>query len=270
MNFWSNVVPFPEFAALKKEVERLRTKLSDRVLERDALVLVECKNIEMAYMLAVGHLEYKAYELQSDVLRYKRKIDMIQAYKNRQETVNLKEIEAQLDREFEMYQEQLEAQMDKINESLQRRDGNALSKEESNELKKLYRVIVKSLHPDLNPEISESELVLFNNAIAAYESGDLSRIRIISTMVKEVELPDSNEDGMAVLVREEKRLLEVLEILSDEIQKIKTEYPYSKRNFVKDEEAVQEKKMELEAVIAQFNDAVIRYKAILRDMLESL
>ena len=69
------VVPFPEFATLKAEVEKLRVEISMLLLERDELRFVICKNIETAYMLALGSLEYKAFELNCDVLRIKRKID---------------------------------------------------------------------------------------------------------------------------------------------------------------------------------------------------
>lgn len=69
------VVPFPEFAALKAEVEKLRVEISMLLLERDELRFVICKNIETAYMLALGSLEYKAFELNCNVLRIKRKID---------------------------------------------------------------------------------------------------------------------------------------------------------------------------------------------------
>ena len=38
------VVPFPEFAALKAEVEKLRVEISMLLLERDELRFVICKN----------------------------------------------------------------------------------------------------------------------------------------------------------------------------------------------------------------------------------
>ena len=77
----SVVIVSPDFEKLKSEVEKLRTELSMLVLERDELVLVECKNIEMAYMLSVGALEYKAYEIQCAIRRLKRKAELIQAKK---------------------------------------------------------------------------------------------------------------------------------------------------------------------------------------------
>lgn len=34
------------------------------VLEQDELQYVECRNIEMMYMLTIGNLEYKAYKIE--------------------------------------------------------------------------------------------------------------------------------------------------------------------------------------------------------------
>ena len=58
------------------------------------------------------------------------------------------------------------------------------------ELKKLYHRIVKALHPDLNPNLTQAQLNLFNNAVNAYESGDLNTLSIISVMVSELILSD--------------------------------------------------------------------------------
>ena len=80
-----NVIVFPDFEKLKSEVEKMRTELSMLLLERDELQFVICKNIETEYMLKLGSIEYRAYEAQCAALRLKRKIELIQAKKNRQE-----------------------------------------------------------------------------------------------------------------------------------------------------------------------------------------
>ena len=80
-----NVIVFPDFEKLKSEVEKMRTELSMLLLERDELQFVICKNIETEYMLKLGSIEYRAYEAQCLSLRLKRKIELIQAKKNRQE-----------------------------------------------------------------------------------------------------------------------------------------------------------------------------------------
>ncbi len=41
------IIYYPDHEKLKAEVDKLRTELSMLVLERDELLLVECKNIEM-------------------------------------------------------------------------------------------------------------------------------------------------------------------------------------------------------------------------------
>lgn len=81
----TDIIIFPDFEKLKNEVEKIRTELSMLLLERDELQFVICRNIETAYMLKLGGLEYKAYEAQCTALRLKRKIELIQAKKNRQE-----------------------------------------------------------------------------------------------------------------------------------------------------------------------------------------
>lgn len=111
----SNVIVFPDFEKLKSEVEKMRTELSMLLLERDELQFVICKNIETEYMLKLGSIEYKAYEAQCAALRLKRKIELIQAKKNRQEKVIISTIEETLDNEFAEYQKQLDEQIDKMN-----------------------------------------------------------------------------------------------------------------------------------------------------------
>ena len=104
---------------------------------RDQMLFVECKNIEMEYMLALGDLEYKAYELNCQMLRLKRKAELIQACKNRQEKIILSEIENILDTEFADYQARLDEQLHKMNIAIERSRGEWLSEDESKEARAL-------------------------------------------------------------------------------------------------------------------------------------
>ena len=201
-----NVIVFPNFEKLKSEVEKMRTELSMLLLERDELQFVICKNIETEYMLKLGSIEYKAYEAQCAALRLKRKIELIQAKKNRQEKVIISAIEETLDSEFAEYQKQLNEQIDKMNDALKRSKAEVLSDEDNKELKKLYRKIVKALHPDINPDVSEAQVQLFDNAVSAYKSGDLGTLRIIGEMVGNNPLPEQHKDAMTQLVEERERL----------------------------------------------------------------
>lgn len=261
------IILFPEFVTLKAEVEKLRTEISMLLLERDELRLVVCKNIETAYMLALGALEYKAFELHCEVLRLKRKIDLIQAKKNRQEKVVLSAIDQQLDEEFAEYQRQLDEQINKMNKALDHSKGRVLSEEETKEIKKTYRNIVKALHPDLHPYITPAQVQLFHNAVQAYENGDLNSLRIISEMVAEPVIPEQSENGMAILAKEKERLSKTLELIREQIAEIKTEYPYTMKDIVEDPERTAEKRAEIEETIAELKEAYDAYAARLKEML---
>lgn len=263
----SNVIVFPDFEKLKSEVEKKRTELSMLLLERDELQFVICKNIETEYMLKLGSIEYKAYEAQCAALRLKRKIDLIQAKKNRQEKIIISAIEETLDEEFAEYQKQLDEQIDKVNAAIKRSKAEVLSDEENKELKKLYRKIAKALHPDINPDVSEAQVQLFDNAVSAYKSGDLGTLRIISEMVGNNPLPEQHKDAMTQLVEERERLEGLLESIRESIENIKSEYPYTMKDILEDTKKTEQKKQELESVIEQYNELISIYKAKIEEVL---
>ena len=237
------------------------------LLERDELQFVICKNIETEYMLKLGSIEYKAYEAQCAALRLKRKIDLIQAKKNRQEKIIISAIEETLDEEFAEYQKQLDEQIDKVNAAIKRSKAEVLSDEENKELKKLYRKIAKALHPDINPDVSEAQVQLFDNAVSADKSGDLGTLRIISEMVGNNPLPEQHKDAMTQLVEERERLEGLLESIRESIENIKSEYPYTMKDILEDTKKTEQKKQELESVIEQYNELISIYKAKIEEML---
>lgn len=237
------------------------------VLERDDLLYQECRNIEMAYMLSIGVLEYKAYEIECAVLRLKRKAELIQAKKNRQEKIVLSKIEDMLDFEFAEYQEKLNEQIDRMNAALERSHGKMLTKEESRELKKLYRAIVKALHPDLHPDLSDAQIQLFHNAVKSYEYGDLNGLRTIDAMVSQPVLTADKSDGLAILIKEKERLTKLLQNIKDRIAELMSTYPYTMKALLQNPEEVEERKAGLEEYIKQLNEALSAYTARIDEML---
>lgn len=262
-----NVIVFPDFEKLKNEVERMRTELSMLLLERDELQFVICKNIETEYMLKLGSIEYKAYEAQCAALRLKRKIELIQAKKNRQEKVIISAIEETLDTEFAEYQKRLNEQIDKMNDALKRSKAEVLSDEDNKKLKKLYRKIVKALHPDINPDVSQAQVQLFDNAVSAYKNGDLNTLRIIGEMVGNNPLSEQHKDAMTQLVEERERLQGLLKSIRESIDNIKSEYPYTMKDILEDTEKTEQKKQELENILEQYNELISIYKAKIEEMI---
>lgn len=266
-NSHGKIVPIPEHEELKAEIEKLRVELSMLVLECDELILVECKNIEMAYMLSVGALEYKAYELECRVLRLKRKADMIQSRKNRQEKVILSDIEKTLDVEFKDYQAKLDEKIQKMNAALERSQGQVLTDQETAELKKLYRATVKALHPDLHPDLSDAKKRLFQSAVEAYEFGDLAGLRVIAEMVGGSLAQEDEPDKMTYLLKEKERLTKLIGEVKKRIASIKSEYPYSMKSIATDPELIKEKRTKLEAYIQELTEVQDAYISRIAEIL---
>jgi len=133
----NRIILFPDVQILRDEIEKLRTELSMLVLERDELKFIICKNIETEYMIRIGSLEYKAYEAQCASMRLKRKIELIQAKKNRQEKINLNKIDEILEEEFYEYQQKLNKQIDKMNEVLKYNKSEFLCRRREWRIKKI-------------------------------------------------------------------------------------------------------------------------------------
>ena len=261
------IILHPDTEKLKDDVAKLRIELSMLLLERDNLLYQECKNIEMAYILSIGGLEYKAYEIECAVLRLKRKIELIQARKNRQEKVVLSEIDSILDEEFAAYQEKLAAQIDKMNAALTRSKGDVLSDEESRELKRLYRSIVKALHPDLHPDLSSEKMQLFYHAVEAYERGDLDALLAIGAMVSDPTLPNEPTEGLIGLRKEKERLLRLVQDVNNRITEIKSDYPYCVKSLIQNPAQIAQRKAELESEIKQLQEILAAYEVRLEEIL---
>ena len=262
----NNIILFPDFEQLKADVKQLKETLAARLLERDELQLVICRNLEMEYLLTFGSLEYRLYEAQCTMLRLKRKIEYIQAAINRQEKIQLAKIEELLDQEFASYEQLLNEKIDQMNAAIERNNAPKLSKEEAAHIKTLYRIIVKRLHPDLHPENTGAQLQLFKNAVVAYHNGDIDTLQTIFELLDDTVL-DPHEDALTQLRKDQKRLSTLIQSVEQTIQTIKQQFPYSEKALLQDNLRITQRKEELEAVIQQYVELIAIYHQTIDEMV---
>lgn len=258
LNAENNIIIFPDIDGITQEVKKLKIEISMLILERDELLFVECKNIETAYMILLGFLEYKIFEKECLYLSLKRKMELIQTKLNRQEKVDLSLIDEQLDQEFIIYKNQLDEQLNKLNDAIDYQKAEALSEEDYKALKKMYRTIVKSLHPDLNSNLTEEQLKLFHNAVSAYENGDKHTIESIYFIIKDMST-DKHLDNKSI-VDERDQLVQKLDEIKLNIEQIKASYPYTMKPIITDQDAIDKKKTELEQVLIQLDEVIKIFK----------
>ena len=256
-----------EYENLKNELLKKRTELSMLVLQRDELKYVICKNIETKYMLELGNLEYRLYQSECIIMRLKRKVELIQMRINRQEKIDVATIDELLDEQFREYQQNLEEKIKKMNEAIERDNGEVLTEQQVKELKKLYRAIVKALHPDLNPNVTKQQIKLFQNAVTAYKNGDLQTLRIINEMISNNHSEDDNTDNIEKMRDELIRLDRMISSINGDVEKIKSEYPYTMKDILFDKEQLNQKKQELKDNIDQCNELVSFYKTKIQHLL---
>lgn len=243
-----NLEIHPKYQCLMDKYNILKEELARLIEVKDYLVKHKRIRLEGEYINKVGKYEYKFFEIETKILRTYRKIQLIQAKINHQEGIDEEEIEMQLNREYKEYMDKLQMMAEDIRAAKEIINLGKLSEREASELKKLYIEIAKTLHPDLNPNITEKEKILWQRAKDAYEIGDLELLKIFHEMAmenKKVEEIDSMKELRDKVEFFQDKIYDV----SMEIQDIKKDFPFNQEAFLMDEEKVKERQKDLRAQI---------------------
>ena len=259
----------PEYENLLSIIQQLETELADLVYDRDKLLYHVCPKLQTEYMLSIGKLEYAVFEYQCKILRTKRKIEIIQSCLNREQPYDITEIEKQLDKEYHEYTERLLEKQKEIENARFKNSnfGKPLTDEESSELKKLYTLIVKKLHPDINPNTTEEQHAQFIDAVNAYKNANLSELRIIYLLLDKLSVTET-ENTMEKLKSRKELLLNEKEYMLNEIHNIKDTFPYNVKNLLQDENKLKYKIDELSKLLTEYQEQYNNIEDKLKDMLK--
>ena len=138
-------------------------------------------------------------------------------------------------------------------------------------VKDLYRKIVKKLHPDMNPDVTEHDLELFHRAAKAYEEGDIMTLQAIYDEVygldDEILLQEESMESLICLMEQ---LLERIAKAVEEIQDIKGEFPYTEKEFLDNPEAVKAKQDMILRLIREYEEEIIRLTKLLEDVTQEM
>lgn len=172
----------PCFAGwLAQEVESAQTALLARVEQLDTLRYVEDPRLRSEYMAKIGTAEEEVLQAELDARMLQRKLELIQIRINRREPVDL----AEIDRQIEEERKELLAQTEAAEAPPQI---PALTAEEQQELQTLYHKIVENFHPQVHPDLTETEKALYEKAAEAYRSQNLAALRLIGEILCKEEL----------------------------------------------------------------------------------
>ncbi len=256
-----------EFIELQEQLQKLRTELIKLIADRDHLLNVVKPNLEARYYAVIGKEQYRLFLLRNDVLRLRRKIELIRASLNRGEEPDPELIEEQLDKELQQWIEELQDLARKIEWAEYRSRLPRLSVEEARELRRLFRELVRKLHPDLNEELPENHKYLWERVLSAYRNGDLEELQTLSLLVSErkEDLPPE-PSTMEQLAADIKKMGQKIEKVLEDLAKIQEQFPFSLRDKLDDAQWVAEQQKDLERQIEEMEQHRQTYLSILAEL----
>ena len=230
----------PETARLIHRLEELKRESARLFNKRDEMLTYEYPQLYSLYLTEIGQLKYEEFSLQTEVKVLSLRIALIQAYINRNQAPDYEVIEERITIEKENYQKILNEKMEDIKAAKEYMSAPLMSPEESRELKATYTLLVKKLHPDLNPDQTEREKELFLKTVAAYKTQDLNTLRQILLLQD----TDSIETLPADTLQDQvEKLEQTLEGIKERIAELESQFPFNHRDKIYNKEWVEEQQM---------------------------
>ncbi len=257
----------PEYQKLLKERDFLSGQLGDLSAERENCLHSEGPNIQSLYYEKAGHLEVACLKAELECARIKREIELITSAVNSGSAWDYEKITSQLDQEFQEWQQRVAGQVRALEEAKERLS-HLMKPEESEKLQKLYRSLVKQLHPDVQPTRHPRLRPLWDRLQRAYQNSDIEEMELIGLLIKDeqtVEPPSSVEE----LHKEIESLKTKCKSLVDALFKIRETFPFTLADLLSDPVGLAEKQKALEEKLRPLEERRTALLAHLNSLLDS-
>lgn len=228
MNEPQTLGPHPAVARLQEQNALLREELVHLLTEAHDLVHTVKPNLLALYQTRIGVWELKQFWTQCQAARLRRRLEMIQGALNRGQWPDLQAIDALLEAEFEAWTTKLRLEGQRI-AAAECRLRHLLTDEQDHDLKKLYYGLVKKLHPDLNPALTEDQKRFWLRVQDAYEAADLEELRALLILADRSPVPATQANSLDRLTTEQQTLDHQIQRLLQEIESMQHSPPLTLR-----------------------------------------
>lgn len=210
------------------------------LLEKEKIVKTNFQ-VQQRFIELFGDLRLEMLKVEIEIAKIKKEMEYLVRKKNRNESYDLEEMDDFVNQALEGMKAQYERMKE---EQTQLKNKKMLSQEEVKEIKRLYRRLVKLVHPDLNPHQTKEQKELWHQLQEAYRNNDLVWLRELNVLIvfktkghEEVEIED---------------LEDKIEAVREEIALLKEEDLYQMRELVFDEEWIDAYKEQYERERSDF------------------
>jgi len=218
---------------------------------------------ERTYVRTFGDKILVIFQKKIECIRKKKTIEFCQAAANRGNAVDQNQLQAFLSAELECFEKQLK---DMLSDLESAKNSEKITELDLLQIKKIYRKLVKLIHPDVNPMVADSpELMeLWARVLLAYNHNALKDLQELEVLV----ITAIEQLGIKELEIEIPNLDEKIEDLEAEIKQIRETDPYMYKFLLENPDAVKVKEEELEDELKSYEDYSAQLDEILKDLLE--
>lgn len=255
-----------EFTRLREKCRLLRTELAKVIVDRDELLNTVKPNLEARYYSVVGKEQHRLFLVRHEVLRIRRRIELVRAAYNRGEEPDYDQIEKRLDEDLRRWVEEMDELARKIKWAEHRSQMPALSIAEARELKKTYHELVRRLHPDINRELPDNFRYLWERVLTAYRDGDLEELRTLRLLLREEERAPEEPSVLEQLAADAENLKKKIKKELIELAEIKKRFPFNFYDKLDDKEWIAAQKKTIRKQLAEMKRHRQAYSAILAEL----
>ncbi len=227
----------PNTARLLRRLEELKRESANLFNKRDEMLTYEYPRLYSLYLTEIGQLKYEEFALQIEVSVLSLRLSLIQSYINRNQAPDYETIEEKISIEKENYQRILNEKMSDIKAAKDYLAAPLMTPEETREMRAIYMLLVKKLHPDINPGQPEHHKELFLKVVAAYKTQDLATLRQILLMMDNDSMESIPEDTLQDQIE---KLEKTVEGIRERIAELESQFPFNLRDKIYDKEWVSE------------------------------
>ena len=210
------------------------------LLERDQ-AQKEAGQIWTCYIQTFGKLIADVYEEKIECIKCRKTIDFYQRALNHGGIVDQDAMQEYLDREMALYYVNLKRMQDDYQKC---KNAGTSTSYEVQRSRTLYRRLAKLIHPDINPETDRQEVLkeLWQRILTTYGHNDIKALSELEVLVRKA-LKDLGKEEIKIDIPD---ISERIDALKKEILDITHTEPYTYRELLENDDAVEKKKTALQ------------------------
>lgn len=245
---------------LLDKVSSLSEQLTFLLIEKSDTLKLGYR-LDKKYFSLVGRFEVERYYAFFEYEKIRRTIEIYQKALNHNETISEEKVNELLSKEIEEYEKKLKQVVNDYENAKAFMKLENLSKEDYKKVKETYRYIVKKIHPDLNPNLTDEYKVLWEMTQVAYGENNLNELLTIKEILDNKGIIAKKHDNE--IEELEKKVMSLKASIDNTllyISNIKKEHPFTIEEIINNKFLLEEK---IEQIISETNE----FKKAIKELL---